>query len=50
MTTTAKLNEYNHAEEPARRLLEQLGVDVLFPVRRWPMSAAMSVRYSSRAV
>ena len=25
MTTTAKLNEYNHAEEPARRLLEQLG-------------------------
>ena len=25
MATTAKLNEYNHAEEPARRLLEQLG-------------------------
>ena len=25
MTSTAKLNEYNHAEEPARRLLEQLG-------------------------
>ena len=25
MTTTAKLNEFNHAEEPARRLLEQLG-------------------------
>ena len=24
-STTAKLNEYNHAEEPARRLLEQLG-------------------------
>ena len=22
---SAKLNEYNHAEEPARRLLEQLG-------------------------
>ena len=25
MTTPAKLNEYNHAEEPARRLLERLG-------------------------
>ena len=25
MTSTAKLNEYNHAEEPARQLLEQLG-------------------------
>lgn len=25
MTSTAKLNEYNHAEEPARLLLEQLG-------------------------
>ena len=25
MTTSAKLNEYNHAEEPARRLLERLG-------------------------
>ena len=25
MSTTAKLNEYNHAEEPARRLLERLG-------------------------
>ena len=25
MTTPAKLNEYNHAEGPARRLLERLG-------------------------
>ena len=25
MTTPAKLNEFNHAEDPARRLLEQLG-------------------------
>ena len=25
MTITAKLNEYNHAEEPARVLLERLG-------------------------
>ena len=25
MTTPAKLNEYNHAEEPARQLLERLG-------------------------
>ena len=25
MTTPAKLNEYNHGEEPARVLLEQLG-------------------------
>ena len=25
MTSPAKLNEYNHAEEPARQLLEQLG-------------------------
>ncbi len=25
MTATAKPNEYNHAEEPARRLLERLG-------------------------
>ena len=25
MTTPAKLNEFNHAEEPARRLLERLG-------------------------
>ena len=25
MTTHAKLNEYNHAEEPARVLLERLG-------------------------
>ena len=25
MTSPAKLNEYNHAEEPARRLLEKLG-------------------------
>ena len=25
MTTPAKLNELNHAEEPARRLLEGLG-------------------------
>ena len=25
MTTPARLNEYNHAEEPARRLLERLG-------------------------
>ena len=25
MTSASKLNEYNHAEEPARRLLEQLG-------------------------
>ena len=25
MTTPNKLNELNHAEDPARRLLEQLG-------------------------
>jgi type I restriction enzyme R subunit len=25
MTTPAKLNEFNHAEDPARRLLELLG-------------------------
>ena len=25
MTTAAKLNEFNHAEDPARRLLERLG-------------------------
>ena len=25
MTTPSKLNEFNHAEEPARRLLERLG-------------------------
>ena len=25
MTTPAKLNEFNHAEDPARRLLERLG-------------------------
>ena len=25
MTTPAKHNEYNHAEDPARRLLERLG-------------------------
>ena len=25
MITPAKLNEFNHAEDPARRLLEQLG-------------------------
>ena len=25
MTSTAKLNEFNHAEEPARELLQQLG-------------------------
>ena len=25
MTTPAKLNEYNHAEKPARQLLERLG-------------------------
>ena len=25
MTSPSKLNEYNHAEDPARRLLEQLG-------------------------
>jgi type I restriction enzyme R subunit len=25
MTTPAKLNEFNHAEEPARQLLERLG-------------------------
>ena len=25
MTTSAKLNEYNHSEEPARLLLERLG-------------------------
>ena len=25
MTTPTRLNEFNHAEEPARRLLERLG-------------------------
>ena len=25
MTTPAKLNEFNHSEEPARRLLARLG-------------------------
>ncbi len=25
MTTSAKLNEFNHAEDPARQLLERLG-------------------------
>ena len=25
MTTPIKLNEFNHAEDPARRLLERLG-------------------------
>ena len=50
MTTTAKLNEYNHAEEPARRLLEQLGVDLLHDARRWRLSGGTSGRRCSKVV
>ena len=40
--TSAKLNEYNHAEEPARLLLEQLGWT--YVPRAALASAAMSER------
>ena len=44
MTTPAKLNELNHAEEPARRLLEDLGWKYVPRETFWQRSGATSER------
>ena len=41
MTSTAKLNEFNHAEEPARELLQQLGWNYV-PRRTWRSLVALT--------
>ena len=46
MNTHAKLNEYNHAEKPARVLLERLGWTYVPREDRWRRSETPSVRRS----